>query len=824
MEPKREMDSSKTAALDDTAAHPAGEVSIDDGLPVEPAPCEAVPPADAASTKRELLRFLVSGYRPPGAQPIPAGQWPALLHGYRDLSRLRHDYPVLQIDDAQDEALQPLSTVIDELVTEVGEAGDAGEQLKRCLYRLESEIKSLAEQKGSKKLSALWDSATENLLSEPNLSATQKQRRQSNLMLARQALRTDGELLTCRPDMPSRLFAATATSDWRGRCDGWREELETLVCRLNDILRADFDRSPAAASPQHLRESAGIADDMDFDAMSNILSGVQLGERLPEARRERITRALSIILKVRPLFGTDPDEWKPFPTAPIIDDIDAAVHQYKKRMDTMTSFFKAVEIGQLEVDNHYHGESHDAYFAAFDESFLSDEQRSLCPPLMVHLHQKHLSEAKAGTVLKVLASGLPFKFLIDVDDLRPRELGKQSVSAAWRARLAVMAIPLSDVYVLQCVVSHPFSLRSGFLEGLRYQGPALFNVYVGTRHSRLPAYFDAAAATESRLFPTFRFDPGAGDKHADCIDILENSHPETDWPAKTFRYGTAEDGEAATELVFMPADFLFCDTRIARHFWYVPPVKWHSDMLLLQDYLQLDAASIEAKIPYITTVNAAGQIGRVAMTRWVVSSVLKTARRWRSLQESGGINNSFALKLLAEEKQHLDDEKAREVAALEQEYDGKLNEDLGALTREIAARIAGQLMSGAADGIPSMPSFAPVAQAPAQQAAPVPNAQVTQEAPAEVEEVEEEEALSFDEPYIDTALCTSCNDCTNLYPHLFNYDDNKQAYITDVAAGTYRELVLAAEICPVRIIHPGKPNNPDEPNLAEWLKRAAPFN
>ena len=824
MDPDHETVSSTTAALDDAAADVVGDKSTDDALPVEPVPGEAAAQTDAAVTRRELLRFLVSGLRPSGTQPIPDDHWPALLYDYRDLSRLRHDYPILQVDDAHDEIPRPLSAIVDELVTEVGEGGDEEERLRRHLYRLESAIKSLTEQETGKKLSELWDFAAESLLSEPSLSATRKQRLQKNLMLARQALETDGELLSCRPDVPSRLFAAATTSYWRDRCEGWREEVETLVNRLKDILRADFDQSPAAASPQHLRESAGVADDMDFEAMSEILRDAQLGERLPEARRERITRALSSILEVQPLFGIDPDEEELFHTAPIVDDIDAAVHQYKRRMDAMMSFFKAVEIAQLEVENRYREESHDAYFAGFDESFLSDEQRSLCPPLTMRLRQKHLSEAKAGTVLKILASGLPLKLLIEADDLCPRELATQSVSTAWRARLAVMAMALSDVYVLQCTVSHPLRLRSGFLEGLRYQGPALFNVYVGTRYSRLPAYFDAATATESRVFPTFRFDPGAGDKQADCMNILENPHPEIDWPAETFRYGTAEDGEATTELVFMPADFLFCDTRISRHFWYVPPAMWHSDMLLLHEYLQLDTASTEVKIPYLTTVDAAGQIGRVTMTRWAVSSVLKIAQRWRNLQESGGINNSFALRLLAEEKQQLDDEKARDVAALEQEYNGKLDEDLGALTQEIAARIAGQLMSGAAEGVAAMPSFAPVAPIPAQEAPSAPAEQLLQEAPVEAEEIEEEEALSFDEPYIDSALCTSCNECTDMYPHIFNYDDNKQAYLTDAAAGPYRELVLAAEICPVRIIHPGKPNNPDEPNLEEWLKRAEPFN
>jgi hypothetical protein len=42
-------------------------------------------------------------------------------------------------------------------------------------------------------------------------------------------------------------------------------------------------------------------------------------------------------------------------------------------------------------------------------------------------------------------------------------------------------------------------------------------------------------------------------------------------------------------------------------------------------------------------------------------------------------------------------------------------------------------------------------------------------------------------------------------------------------AGTYRQLVEAAESCQVSIIHPGKPRNPNEPGLDELLKRAEPF-
>ncbi|WP_141699178.1 ferredoxin, partial [Candidatus Thiosymbion oneisti] len=92
------------------------------------------------------------------------------------------------------------------------------------------------------------------------------------------------------------------------------------------------------------------------------------------------------------------------------------------------------------------------------------------------------------------------------------------------------------------------------------------------------------------------------------------------------------------------------------------------------------------------------------------------------------------------------------------------------------------------------------------------------------EPITPEPALSFDEPWIDTPLCTSCNDCTNLNPLLFLYNEDKQAMLGDLNAGTYAQLVEAAELCPADCIHPGKPWNPDEPGLEELVERAVAYN
>ena len=92
-----------------------------------------------------------------------------------------------------------------------------------------------------------------------------------------------------------------------------------------------------------------------------------------------------------------------------------------------------------------------------------------------------------------------------------------------------------------------------------------------------------------------------------------------------------------------------------------------------------------------------------------------------------------------------------------------------------------------------------------------------------VEEVVEERG-PIEEAFIETARCNTCDECTKKNDKMFAYNEDKKAYFKDIDAGTFKDLVEAAELCKVAIIHPGKPRNPDEPNLEELIKRAEPFN
>ncbi len=76
------------------------------------------------------------------------------------------------------------------------------------------------------------------------------------------------------------------------------------------------------------------------------------------------------------------------------------------------------------------------------------------------------------------------------------------------------------------------------------------------------------------------------------------------------------------------------------------------------------------------------------------------------------------------------------------------------------------------------------------------------------------------DPYIDSFLCTSCNDCRKVNPRLFLYDGNKQAYLGPLSHGTFADLVKAAEGCPAKCIHPGTPSPSDASATPAVLARA----
>jgi hypothetical protein len=377
---------------------------------------------------------------------------------------------------------------------------------------------------------------------------------------------------------------------------------------------------------------------------------------------------------------------------------------------------------------------------------------------------------------------MPVKLAVQTDDLLEQSPVRDDyIFAGLRGKqMASSTIGLVTSFVLQAAGSSVCQLRDQIARGLAYRGPALFSIYSGANGGSLPPYLAAAAAAEARAFPAFTYDPSAGADWAARFSLAANSQVDADWPLQRVDYEDAEQQLVSENLAFTLVDFAACDPRCGKYFVKVPRAKWTADLAPVAEFLTREPKDLTEKVPCLLMVDRDNQLQKVIVNDTLVQEARRCAEAWRSLQELGGVHNSHAARLLDQERKAW----------------------------------AEQAEAAAAEAAANQAQISAPAAAPAVSAAAAPAAPVAAEAASE---------KASDDPYIETSRCTSCNECTQINDKMFGYDANKQAFIKDVNAGTYRQLVEAAENCQISIIHPGKPRNPNEPGLDELLKRAEPF-
>jgi ferredoxin len=257
------------------------------------------------------------------------------------------------------------------------------------------------------------------------------------------------------------------------------------------------------------------------------------------------------------------------------------------------------------------------------------------------------------------------------------------------------------------------------------------------------------------------------------------------------------------------------------HFRMVPRGYESDDLVPVADYLGRDDEAVGRLVPFVWGIDEDGTLVRLAISRALVFACQDRLNYWRTLQELAGVHNFYVEAAI---ERVLED--ARAAADAEREELLKSHaEELDSARSEAAGEAMGQLVDvlmGA--DLSSMVGGSAPATMPAPSEAPAKEAAAAEPAAEPEPEPEEEDEVSFDEPWIDSAACTTCDDCLNINKMMFAYNEDKQAYLKDPRAGTYEELVRAAETCPAKCIHPGKPLNPSEPDLEALIARAEPFN
>jgi ferredoxin len=496
----------------------------------------------------------------------------------------------------------------------------------------------------------------------------------------------------------------------------------------------------------------------------------------------------------------------------------AAIGLFDGLARRMAAVLGAARVARLDVVGSYRSELHDEPLAALDWEALTAEELNLLPAVAVVTTGRRLREGEQAALSELLRSSRPVHVIV-LDEVAAADEA-QDLSRFY-VDLGYLVMAHREALAVGSSLARPERLTEGLARAARALRPAVILVRFPGLRSIAARPLLAEAALWGRAAPEFRYDPDAGPSWADRFDLSGNPQPERAWPVRALAH--LEDGvEKSLDVAVTFADAVAHEPAYVRHLQIIPRVAWDDVQIPLAEYLErVDPEAREPGIPYLWSIDDRGILQRAVVTRALAMACADRRRSWRVLQELAGYENVFAQRAAADAQAEAEVTRAELVQAHGEDLDRVRQQG----AHESMQRLAAVLMSG--DGLAAAASaVVPSVVAPPAEAVPAEVDVAAEPAPvAPVERApEEEEALSFEEPYIDTVLCTTCNECTDLNGQLFRYNADKQAFIGDPKAGTFAELVKAAELCPARCIHPGKPRSDDASATPEWIERAAAFN
>ncbi len=250
-----------------------------------------------ASIRHETF-FHLTGQRPGASlDPIEGLRLrPALLARYRDLTRLRYDFPLVLVEAGADAGfVHSLSGIVDDMLRQVAPQGIDGEGLRKHVLSIERGIRRLVAGGASGSLSSLWERAVQEGAVGKDTGLARY------LEEAGASLGVDGAVLDCDAAMPRRLLAHAWRAAQARKALQRRAEINRLIVKLSDALRADFVKSEAGSRPESLQASLGDRHQglFDFQAMSRLVGRATHGSPLSAARRLRIERVLATLRSQR---------------------------------------------------------------------------------------------------------------------------------------------------------------------------------------------------------------------------------------------------------------------------------------------------------------------------------------------------------------------------------------------------------------------------------------------------------------------------------------------------------------------------------------------
>ncbi len=770
---------------------------------------------------------------------------PALLSAYRDASHLRYDYPLyltpVSFDGSDNDLAKPLSEFLQEAVESFAPDQGSALVLKDNLPWIERFLgKSTYTNEGPVEIKTLMQDACKALTDHLKLDESYQERLLDDMDKLLDATPEGGLLLAYGRFPALHLLMHLIRSKVIPQLNEFKNDTVQYTQKLQTLLDVDNTKQDEAKSSEALKSNISSNQFFNTESLSKIVKHSTGSVSMSASRRQRIQDALVVLQEfkekevlvhiIHANYSLDKvlNQSTCFATEHHEEPCLRATEVFDQEAQQLAKVFAAARIAKLEIDHLYDENIHDPWFNNFNWEAFSKKELTLVPSVIVLESSDRLANESMVSFSHLLNSGRPVNIIARVQAHNNPGIGKDDDPfQSYRTELGYMGISHRQAVVSQSSAARHDHLLSHLNTALNATRTSLHLINVGIRDDEdkldLNAWLVAGAALEGRAHPFFAVDPGAGDSAADRVDFSGNPQNDKDWPVQTFSYKN-EKGEAnEIDLEFTFADYSLLIPRLNHHFGIVPSDFDSDELIPIADYLSLPEHEIENTIPYVLGVNKDNVLRKLVVSRALIHACRDRLNFWHTLQEMAGIRSRYIEEAEIRFQSDAEMEVAKQVAQAKAEFDAELERVRTETASEVMGRLTDMLlgMDLSAGGTVARPT----SSTPAVKDDPINES--TDESETVEEVIEEEEALleeSIEEPWIDSPLCTTCNDCTDMNPLMFVYNDSNQAIIADLSAGTFLQMVEAAEICPSKCIHPGKPWDESESDLDELVERAKTFN
>ncbi|MEW8310416.1 MAG: 2-oxoacid:acceptor oxidoreductase family protein, partial [Candidatus Thiodiazotropha taylori] len=642
----------------------------------------------------------------------------------------------------------------------------------------------------------------------------------------------DGACLGCGEKTIIHLFTSTVTALMQPRVKQQIEKIDKLIEQLEQHIRLKLAEGVDLSSSKAISEAmsgseesdltlSGLSENLDSDHEKTVIdrewlqSATQLLDELRdlkwrytegETNNGRAEMGIVNATGCTSVWGsTYPFNPYPFPWASHLfqDSPSVAMGLFEGHMRKMANGFATIRKAELELAGKYNAIEHGAFFQQFNWKQFSEEEWLLCPPVVSVGGDGAMYDIGFQNLSRALASGMPVKVMVLDTQVYSNTGGQACTSGyigqvadmspygkAWKGKeeirkeVSLIGIAHRTTYVLQGTISNTTHLLEGYIDGLNSRRPALFNIYAvcPPEHGVGDdiAFRQSKMAVESRAYPLMKYDPDAGETIEECIDLDGNPSLDDDWPTYTIDYQDDKGEACKLEVPMTFADFAVTEGRFRKQFRMAPPETWNDDMVPMHEFLEMDEDDREGKFPYIWGVDRKNRLMRIICAQEIAKSCEERRQFWRQLKGVAGEMNKVDVDALVDQAKV-----------------------------DMANRLSSTLLSMAASGnadalagsISANGSNGAAAAAGSNGAA----------------------AADYEPVWIETPECTACDECIEINPKIFAYNDEKKAIITDPKGGQFKDIVKAAEKCTAACIHPGTPWNATEKDLEKFVKRAAKF-